>query len=394
MNVLVITPHYYPENFTITKIAEQLVTLGHTVTVLTGKPNYGFGHILEEYKGIKEETINNVRVCRINHAERTNGKLSLIKNYLSFWRNSKRWVRKTKEKFDVVYTMSLSPVIVLSAGNLYKKKHNVPHIVHCVDLWPESVLATKSVRKKSLIYKILYKWSKKLYSKADKILIGSPSYEEYFKNVLKLDKKLVYIPQPSIIEDIDSIESIKLKEGFNLVYSGNLGILQELEKVPEIMSHVKNRDVYFHIIGTGPKEEKLVKNIMEFKQENNVFFYGPMKAEDASKYVKSADAVYLCLNDEGYVGKTIPGKLIMYLSFGKAILGAVYGDSQKIITANDGGIVCSNNIIDIANKIDEMSILSKKELTKMGNKNKTLYDSEFSIEKVVNKINEELTKNI
>ena len=178
MKILIVSQHYYPENFTITKIAEELFCYGHDVTVLTGKPNYGLGHILEGYEDVKYEEINGVKVHRVNLVPRKKGRFSIIRNYLSFWKNSKKWIRNTKEKFDIVYTMSLSPVTVLSAGNLYKKKHNVPHVVHCVDLWPESVLATKAVRKHSLMYLILYIWSKKLYSKVDKVLIGSPSFKE------------------------------------------------------------------------------------------------------------------------------------------------------------------------------------------------------------------------
>ena len=121
------------------------------------------------YKNISEEVINGVNVHRVNLKPRKKGRLSIISNYLSFWINSKKWVRKTKLKFDYVYSMSLSPVTICSAGNLYKKKHGVKHIIHCLDLWPESVLVTKAVRKNSLMYRILYHWSRSIYKNASKI---------------------------------------------------------------------------------------------------------------------------------------------------------------------------------------------------------------------------------
>ena len=58
MKILVVCQFYYPENFVITKIAEELVKIGHDVTVLTGKPNYGYDKILPEYKKVKYEEIN------------------------------------------------------------------------------------------------------------------------------------------------------------------------------------------------------------------------------------------------------------------------------------------------------------------------------------------------
>ena len=140
MRLLIICQYYYPENFVITNIAESLVKEGHSVDVLTGKPNYGYGYILPEYKNITEEVINGVNVYRVNIYPRKHSRLSIIRNYLSFWKNSKKWVRRCKEKYDRVFSMSLSPITICSAGNLYSKKYGVPHVIHCVDLWPESVI--------------------------------------------------------------------------------------------------------------------------------------------------------------------------------------------------------------------------------------------------------------
>ena len=331
MKILIVSQYYYPENFVISKVAEKLVSYGHDVTVLTAKPNYGYGYIFPEYKNIKFEEVNGVKINRVNIIPRGKSRFSIIRNYLSFWRNSKRWARKTKEQFDVVYSMSLSPVTILSAGNLYKKLHKVPHVVHCVDLWPESVLATKAVREGSPMYKILFKWSKKLYSKVDKVLIGSPSFDKYFKNVLTLEKEFVFVPQASLIEDTKNIKPVAFNEGFNIVYCGNLGILQEAEKIPEIMSRVNNKNVYFHIIGMGPKKDELIENISKFKVIKNVFYHGPMDSSSAASFINAADAVYLSMNAEGYVGKTLPNKLMMYLAIGKPIIAAISGDAKEFL---------------------------------------------------------------
>ena len=147
MKILVVCQYFYPENFVISNICERLVSYGHDVTVLTGKPNYGYGEIIPEYKKMKYQEYKGIKIHRVKLVARKKSRLSIIKNYLSFWSNSKKWVRKCKEKYDIVYSMSLSPVTILRAGNLYKKKHQVPHIVHCVDLWPESTIATHAVRK-------------------------------------------------------------------------------------------------------------------------------------------------------------------------------------------------------------------------------------------------------
>ena len=62
MNILVVCQFYYPENIVITNICEELVKLGNNVTVLTAKPNYGYGKILPEYKHVHYEVINGVKI--------------------------------------------------------------------------------------------------------------------------------------------------------------------------------------------------------------------------------------------------------------------------------------------------------------------------------------------
>ena len=65
MRILLVSQYYYPERFSVTDIAESFVKQGHEVTVLTGRPNYGFQKILDEYKHVKYEEINGVKIHRV-----------------------------------------------------------------------------------------------------------------------------------------------------------------------------------------------------------------------------------------------------------------------------------------------------------------------------------------
>ena len=391
MKILIVCQFYYPENFVITKIAEKLVEFGHDVTVLTGKPNYGYGHILPAYENVSSEVINGVKVERVNLKARKKSRISIIKNYLSFWKNSKKWVKRTNEEFDIVYSMSLSPVTILSAGNLYKKKHGVPHVVHCVDLWPESVLVTHAVRKNSLVYKILYSWSKKLYSKADEILIGSPSFENYFKEVLKISNiEMKYIPQPSLVETSDLPPFPFEKSYFNILYCGNLGIIQEIPYIVEAMKQLKGSNIRFNIIGMGPMSGYLEDKIKEYGLEENVIYFGPIPALQASAYFKGADALYVPLKNDGTVGKTIPNKLVMSMAFAKPILAMLDGDGKNILVEADGAVFADQSAESLTKAINTISKLTKKDLERFGKNNFLYYQSHLTVEKVTRDIETEL----
>ena len=374
MKLLVVCQYYYPENFVISKICEKLVEYGHDVTVLTAKPNYGYGYILPAYKNVSSEIINGVKVERVNIKPRKKGRLSIISNYLSFWSNSKKWIKKCKEKYDVVYSMSLSPVTILSAGNLYKKKHGVPHIVHCVDLWPESVLITKAVKKNSLVYKWLYRWSKDLYKQADEILIGSPSFEDYFKTVLNINNiELKFVPQPSLVEQSDLAPYPFDKNYFNILYCGNLGLIQKIPELVEAVKLIKGQKIRFSIIGMGPMSSYLENKIKEYGLEDNLKYYGPIPALQSSAYFKGADALYVSLKDEGYVGKTIPNKLVMSMAFAKPILAMLEGDGKELLIKSDGAVYASQDSTSLAEAIKAISNLSKNELNRLGKNNLEYY---------------------
>ena len=92
MKILLVCQYYYPERFSVTDIAEALVKEGNEVTVLTGRPNYGYQKILPEYRRVKYEEINGVKVHRVKVYPRQYSRYSIIKNYLSFHKYGKRFV--------------------------------------------------------------------------------------------------------------------------------------------------------------------------------------------------------------------------------------------------------------------------------------------------------------
>jgi len=389
MRILLVSQYYYPERFSVTDIAESLVKQGHHVTVLTGRPNYGYQKILEEYKKIKYEEINGVYVHRVSVKPRKFSRLSIINNYLSFHNNAKRFVRYFKEEFDVVLSISLSPVISVSPALLYAKKHNVPCVLYCQDLWPESTLVTHAVKKGSLTYKILFKWSKSIYERCDRIVVSSPSFKEYLEKELGIKDKVFNVVNQPILNSTKESEPIVYKNKHNLVYAGNIGKLQLTDKLVEAMKYVKTEDIKLHLMGMGSELSLTKEKIEKENLSEKVIYEGAYPIEKAETFYIHADALIVSLKNEGYVGKTIPNKAIQYMKYGRPLLVVAQGDTKEMLEKAKGSIFASEDPKDIARAIDE--ICNSKEKDLLGLNNKKYFEENFSTDKLTHLLAEELT---
>ena len=87
MRILVISQYFYPENFRINDLCLGLKEQGHTVSVLTAKPNYPKGAFYEGFTFLNNSIDNykGIKVYRAPIIPRGNGSgIRLFINYMSF----------------------------------------------------------------------------------------------------------------------------------------------------------------------------------------------------------------------------------------------------------------------------------------------------------------------
>ena len=343
MKILVISQHYYPENFRITDICETLVEMGHQVDVICGLPNYPEGEVLNDYKHGKnrEQVINGVNIHRCFEIGRGKSKVKLFLNYYSVCLSMLSKAKKLKEKFDVVFINQLSPVMQAWAGIAYAKKHKIPCIMYCYDLWPDS-LAAGGIGKNNPIFKYYYKVSNKCYKKVDKLLVTSKSFIDYFVDYHHIDEnKIHYLPQ--YCEDLFSnieVQYEKKDNEFNYVFAGNIGKMQSVETIIKAANEIKDdKSIKIHIVGDGSNLENCKKLAIEYGLDN-VIFYGRRPLEEMPKFYAMADAMLVTLAKNDVISKTLPGKVQSYMAAGKPIIAAIDGECQTIIKEAGCGFVC------------------------------------------------------
>ena len=254
-------------------------------------------------------------------------------NYYSYAISSVKYVLSKECKatdgksFDVAFCNQLSPVMMAYAAMAYKKKYKVPVIMYCLDLWPESLIAG-GITRESVLYKYYHRVSKNIYKKMDKILITSRMFSEYLQNEFGIEKERIeYLPQyaEGIFEKAKQKETT---ETFDFMFAGNIGAIQSVDSIIEAASLLKEEPVRFHIIGSGSDLERLEK--LGEKAEN-VIFYGRRPLEEMPDFYAKADAMLITLQADPVLSMTLPGKVQSYMAVGKPIIGAIDGETKKVI---------------------------------------------------------------
>ena len=168
--ILVVTQHFYPENFRINDIVSGFVEDGYEVDVLCGLPNYPEGEWFPGYteKGPFEETFEKANVFRAKEIPRKgNTSIRIFLNYVSWPIRAFFRVSSLPGRYDSVFCYNTSPVLMIIPAIRASKKFKAPLVVYVLDIWPENLYTVLPISSKWL-KNIASRISDMLYSKADR----------------------------------------------------------------------------------------------------------------------------------------------------------------------------------------------------------------------------------
>lgn len=397
MKILVICQYYYPEEFQINDICEELVKKGYSVKVLTGLPNYPTGIIPKEYRhgNRRSEIINGVEVIRCFEIPRKKGKIGLGLNYLSYFLSAILKGIKIKKDFDIIYVYQLSPVFMAIPGIFLKYLTGKKFFLYCCDLWPES-LKIMNIKENSFIFQVVKFISSGIYRRCDCIGIQSPAFFEYFVSEHRLLKnRLIYIPQFANEELLKyDFNAHTNYNNTNFLFLGNIGLAQNLDCIVLAVERLIgiNKKFKIHIVGDGSYLLELKALIREKNVEEYFVFYGRRPSYEMNQYYELADICLLTLRGDSVIGDTIPSKLQGYMAAGKPIVAAINGAANSVIQESGCGMVVSAGDYMALTAIMAYAIENKQSFMKRGEYGRTYFRKYFTKEKYINATLERLEK--
>ena len=381
MKILIVSQHFYPDNFRINEIAEELVNSGNEVTVITSLPDYATGKVPSDCKGLKNRKVNynGVNVIRTFSVQRRTGVIFRALNYLTFCLSSTIKAKNLKQKFDVVMCYQTSPVLMANAAKSVSKKQNIPFVLYCLDVWPESLKAWR-VGEGNPLFKLMHKYSKKIYNSADVLAVSSKPFTYYMQTVNGVKKqKMVYLPQHS--EDINLPPKSAGDDTVNFAFGGNIGSVQNVECIIKATAKLQDLDGFkVSIYGDGSELENCKKLSAELGVESKITFFGRVDKQTLWEEYKKVDAFLLTLKSEGVIGLTAPAKLQEYMSGNRPIIASIGGAAAEIInTAKCGVAAPPNDYKALADAMKDF-VLNKEKFSTCAKNGRDYFEKNFTKE--------------
>ena len=364
--ILVVTQHFWPENFRINDIVEGFLQDGIAVDVLCGLPNYPKGEWFPGYSaaGPFEEEWHGARLYRCKEVPRRgNTSVNIFLNYVSWPWYAAHALHRLPGGYDAVFCFNTSPVLMCWPAIRYAKKHHIPFTNYVLDIWPENLYSVLNVKNKAL-RAIAQGVSDALYKKADRLIaMSEPLQQRLCQRTGMPPQKVAVIPQ--YCEDFyavpqpDAALQAQFGGRFNLVFTGTFTPAQSLETVITAVQDARSRGadmLHLLLVGDGMSRAALEAKVKELRAEDAVTFYGSVPATDIPKFTALADALIVCLSDSPDLGLTVPAKVASYMAAGKPVLASMDGAGNAAVAAAGG---LSSPACDAAALADNLLALTR-----------------------------------
>jgi glycosyltransferase involved in cell wall biosynthesis len=347
--VLFINRSYWPDveatGQLLTELCEDLMD-DFDVTVVCGRARRVVDDIPPRAELLRER--NRVRIRRVRHTQF--GKESFVgrlANMLTF-QLAATWSAITAQRPDVVVVETDPPFLCL-LGHLLQFVRRARLVCYLQDIYPDIAVALGKL-KPGWIAKVLRWMFFHVYRRSDSVVVLSRDMHELLVDG-GVPARIIRIV-PNWI-DTAAVSPMKqnnrfrhehdLEDKFVVMYSGNMGMSQNLARVLEAAELLRGReDIAFAMVGDGADRRNLVRSASE-KRLTNVRFYDYQPKEALATSLSAAD-VHLVILQPHICQLLMPSKLYGALASGTPVLAITSDVSElaEIVREHDLGQVVSD----------------------------------------------------
>lgn len=396
MKILIVSQYFWPENFRVNDLVQALVERGHTVTVLTGIPNYPTGKVFDAFKADRYafDHYADAKIWRVPMLARGKGSLRLLLNYLSFVMGACFWGvwRLRRQPFDLIFVFEPSPVTVGIPAVLLGRLKQAPVVFWALDLWPETLAAVGVVRSPRVLAAIGH-LVRFIYNRCALVLGQSRGFLGNIALYCADSSKIRYFPnwaEDVFCQNVLDLapEVSPLKDSFNILFAGNLGEAQDFPSILDAAeSLMHNTAIRWLIVGDGRMSDWLHAEVARRGLDQCFLLLGRYPVERMPSFYAHANALLVSLKRDPAFSLTIPGKVQSYLMAGLPLLGMLDGEGANVIREAGAGLVCpSGDSVGLAQAVLQLSGMTTNEQLMLGNNGRAYANTEFNREVLINRL--------
>jgi glycosyltransferase involved in cell wall biosynthesis len=397
VNVLIVAQYYAPEPVPKpSDIAEELTRRGHSVTVLTGLPNYPSGILASGYKLTPRlnEVIAGVPVTRVfeypYHGRSVIGRTA---NYLSFTLSA-AVAAYAVPRPDVMYVFLPPSTLGVSAWFIGALRR-APFVCDVQDIWPDEAIMSGILRE-GVFSSILRAVERFVYEKASHVLVVT---EGARRNLLKKgvpEAKVSVLPHWHPVNDdpehpaefvAHGRRELRASEEFVVTFAGNLGILQGLSTVLDAAERLRSRrDIAFRFIGDGLDRPRL-EAIVAARKLENVLFLDRRPPADVAPLLAASDCLLVHAVPGPLQEIALPTKTLAYMAAGRPVIAAMEGPTAELIREAGAGVTTTpGDPVALAGAIDRLASLPPAELAAMGARGRRFVAERFDKRSIIDRL--------
>lgn len=387
MQLLVVTQYFWPENFRVNDLVEELVQRGHEVTVLTGVPNYPDGKVFDDF--VKDPQLYaryaGAEVVRVPMLPRGRGGLRLMMNYITFAASASilgAWKLRGRH-FDAIFAYEPSPITVGLPAAMLRRFKCAPLVFWVLDLWPETLQAI-GVVKSRVVLRAVGKLVTFIYNRCDVVLAQSKSFIPQIRKYAAAHARVEYFPSwaETVFEAEPATPASEVPvqpDAFNVMFAGNIGDAQDFPAILDAAEALKAREnIRWLIVGDGRASAWVSEEICRRGLQRCVLMLGRHPLQRMPSLFAHAQALLVSLKDEPIFSMTIPGKLQAYLAAGIPVLAMLNGEGAELVRRAGAGLTCAaGDHAGLASAVLQLSRMSFEERSAMGNRGRAVCAEEF-----------------
>jgi colanic acid biosynthesis glycosyl transferase WcaI len=394
MRVLLVAQYFWPESvgagLWLHQLATDLTRRGHSVTMVTGFPNYPEGRLFEGYAGRRfmREWVDGVEVIRTwIYATPDQSFGARLLNFGSFCASAPLGIAAARRP-EVIYCV-LPPLALGLSTEFVAWCKRVPVLINIQDIYPDIAVSLGYLRNR-LAIAFFQRMERLIYRRAAAVTVITDSFRENLLGKGVRPEKIHVVPNWADAEQIQPgakdnrfRQQLGVDSKFLVVYSGGMGHNSCLEAVVEAARILADDPYEFVLIGDGAKRAKLERRAAELALRNIHFL--PFQTAEVYAQVLAASDVQLLTLNESSTHVSLPSKMLKIMASGRPMVALANRGSDAarlVLTAKCGDVVSPGDAPALARTLREFAA-NREGLRAMGQNARRFLVENFSRERCV-----------